>query len=377
MQPQKYPNKTTLLILLFWLAVSLACLWFLNVFQSILFPFVLSMIFAYLLDPLIGKLMNVAPKIGRGLAVILVMLLFAIVVFGLFILITPPLIKQIQAFTSDLPRLIQNITIKLIGTTEKFFGAVPFIDANNVSDSVNFDKINQWLSNNAQSIWKVSQSILPKLFNTGAYIISFLSLIFLTPVVTFYILLDWPKLKSSISQLIPRNYEHHVSAILTEINEVLAGFLRGQLLVCLILATWFSISLSLVGLNYGALIGIIVGFVAFIPYLGTWIGIVLALGTAFAQFDSLWKVLSVAIVLIIGQLVESNFLSPKLVGDRVNLHPVWIIFALFAGGTIAGFTGVIIAVPAAAAIGVLVRFLIKRYKESGFYLGFSQSNEQA
>ncbi len=372
---QPSPNKITFLILLFWLAIFLAGLWFLNIFHSILFPFVLSLILAYLLDPLIGKLMAVAPKLNRGFAVTLVMLLFVIVVSGLLILITPSLVKQIQAFASDLPRLIQAMTIKIITTMERLFGAVPFVEANNVSNAINFDQLNQWLSSNSQNIWKVSQTILPKLFNTGAYVISFLSLIFLTPVVTFYILLDWPKLKSNISYLIPRNYEYHVSTILTGINEVLAGFLRGQLLVCFILATWFSISLSVVGLNYGALIGIIVGFVAFIPYLGTWIGIVLALGTAVTQFDSLWKILSVATVLIIGQLVEANFLSPKLVGDRVNLHPVWIIFALFAGGTIAGFTGIIIAVPAAASIGVLVRFLVERYKESVFYLGFEQSDE--
>lgn len=371
-QIQKAPNKTTLLILFFWLAVFLACLWFLNVFHSILFPFVLSFILAYLLDPLIRKLMDIAPKISRGFAIALVMMLFLIILAGLMILIVPALIEQVQAFISDLPRLLQSFAFKI----ESLFGAVPFVEANSLANSPDFKQLSDWLSSNSQNIWKVTQTIIPKLFNTGAYIVSFLSLIFLTPVVTFYILLDWPKLKSNIAGLIPRNYEHHVSMILTEINKVLSGFLRGQLLVCSILAAWFAVSLSVVGLNYGALIGVIIGFVAFIPYLGTWIGIVLALGTALTQFDSVLKFLSVAIVLIIGQLVESNFLSPKLVGDRVNLPPVWIIFALFAGGVIAGFTGIIIAVPVAASIGVLVRFLIDRYKDSVFYLGFNVEKQE-
>ncbi len=372
---KKIPNKAALMSLIFWIVVLLAFLYFLNAFQSILLPFVLSLILAYLFDPLVEKICLKAPKLRRAAAIALVMLSFAIILTLLLMLIIPALIRQLNEFILSWPETIEAGLEKIKELTTRFFGVVPFIDNIDIHNPFEAGALQTWLKENSDAILKFVQRVLTKLFGTGASIVSFLSLIFLTPVVTFYILLDWSKLKESVGQSVPVHYQHHVRNILEEINAVLSGFLRGQLLVCAILATWFSITLSVIGLPYGILIGIIIGFVAFIPYLGTWIGIVLGLGSALTQFDNPLQILAVIVVLIMGQLAEGNYLSPKLVGDRVNLHPVWMIFALFAGGTIAGFTGVIIAVPVAATIGVLVRFLMQRYKESVFYLGFATDIE--
>jgi predicted PurR-regulated permease PerM len=196
------------------------------------------------------------------------------------------------------------------------------------------------------------------------------SLIVVTPVVAFYMLLDWDKMIAAIDGLVPLRHREDVRTLAREIDTALAGFLRGQSLVCLFLGLWYGIGLSLVGLNFGLLIGLAGGLLSFIPYVGSLTVLVLSLVVAIVQGWPDWKLLAMALgVVASGQFLEGNILSPKLVGESVGLHPVWVMFALLAFGSLLGFTGLILAVPLAAAAGVILRFATRRYRESPLYQG--------
>jgi predicted PurR-regulated permease PerM len=188
-------------------------------------------------------------------------------------------------------------------------------------------------------------------------------------VVTFYLLRDWDKVTARLDALLPRHHAGVIRAQAQAIDRMLAGFARGQATVCLVLATYYATGLMLVGLPFGLVVGIAAGLLTFIPYLGAASGFVIGIAIALVNFDTWSGPIAVAAIFAVGQVLEGNFLTPKLVGDRVGLHPVWIIFALLAGGTLFGFLGLLLAVPSAAAIGVLVRFAISRYLESPVYLG--------
>ena len=201
-------------------------------------------------------------------------------------------------------------------------------------------------------------------------LVSVVSLFVVTPVVAFYMLLDWDRMVATVDSWVPRDYVLTVRQIATDINTATAGFVRGQGTLCLILGTIYAVGLTLTGLNFAILIGLFAGLISFIPYVGSLTGLVLALGVAFVQFWPDWTmIVAVAVVFFIGQFIEGNILSPKLVGKSVGLHPVWLMFALFAFGALFGFVGLLIAVPAAAAVAVLVRFAIARYLESPLYKG--------
>jgi predicted PurR-regulated permease PerM len=196
----------------------------------------------------------------------------------------------------------------------------------------------------------------------------------ITPVVAFYMLLDWDKMIADIDGLVPIRHRETVRELACEIDKAMAGFVRGQSLVCLFLGLWYGVGLSLVGLNFGLLIGLCGGVLSFIPYVGSLIALVLAAGVAIVQDFPQWKLLAMSMgVVVTGQFLEGNILSPKLVGESVGLHPVWLIFALLAFGSLFGFTGLLAAVPVAAAAGVILRFAIRRYRESNLYTGGASS----
>ena len=204
----------------------------------------------------------------------------------------------------------------------------------------------------------------------GVAVINLLGLLFLTPVVTFYLLRDWEKVLAAIDGCLPLDHADTIRELARRSNEAIAGYVRGQALVCLSLGTIYAVGLTLVGLEFGFVIGLIAGIISFIPFVGTLVGATLAIGMALAQFPPDWMgVVKVAIVFLVGQALEGNVLSPKLVGDRVGLHAVWIMFALMAGGSLLGFVGVLVAVPIAAVVGVVVRYLLERYRTSWIYRG--------
>jgi predicted PurR-regulated permease PerM len=212
--------------------------------------------------------------------------------------------------------------------------------------------------------------MLSTLWTKGEALVSVLSLLVVTPVVAFYLLVDWDRVVSSLDSLVPLPRRQTVYELMGEINKALSGYVRGQLLVCGILGVYYAIALTLAGLNFGLLIGVVSGFLTFIPYVGSLTALVVSFAVAVAQFYPDWtRILIVPGVVLVGQFLEGNVLSPKLVGGSVGLHPVWLIFALLACGYFFGFVGLLLAVPLAAAIGVLTRFAIARYRSSAFYTG--------
>ena len=201
-------------------------------------------------------------------------------------------------------------------------------------------------------------------------LLDFLILLVVTPVVTFYLLLDWDRMLREINQILPRQHAPTIRRLARDIDQVLAGFIRGQLSVCVVLGAFYALALMAIGLKYGFLVGLVAGLISFVPYVGSVVGLLLSVGIALFQFwdDKFW-VLATAGIFFFGQFVEGNILSPNLIGKSVGLHPVWLILALAVFGTLFGFAGLLVAVPVSAALGVLWRFLVERYRESAIYTG--------
>jgi predicted PurR-regulated permease PerM len=203
----------------------------------------------------------------------------------------------------------------------------------------------------------------------GLALFDVLSVVLITPIVAFYLLRDWDKLTAAVESWLPREHRQVILGQVREVDRTLAGFVRGQASVCLALGVFYALALTAVGLNFGLVVGLAAGFLSFVPFVGSLVGFASSVGIAMFQYDDWLMVGVVAGIFIFGQAVEGNVLTPKLVGDRVGLHPVWVMFALLAGGSLFGFLGVLLAVPVAAVIGVLVRFLLGQYLASRYYRG--------
>jgi predicted PurR-regulated permease PerM len=342
--------------LLFWLAtvgVLVAMLWLLS---EILLPFIAGMALAYLLNPLTNRLerFGVRRAIAASLIVGFVVLAFIL----LALLIVPVLANQLTALISNIPSYV----LKLQGLIDSELPWLrKLLGPDDASKTIG-DLVNQgagYLVGFLRSLWSGGRSL-----------ISVFSLVVVTPVVAFYLICDWPRMVATVQKWIPVPHRATVQALALEIDAAIAGFVRGQTGVCLILGSFYALSLWTVGLNFGFLIGLISGLITFIPYVGSMTGLVLSVGVAIAQFwpDWTWIVVVLGIFLV-GQFFEGNILAPKLVGENIGLHPVWLIFAMFAFGYLFGFVGLLVAVPLAAAIGVLVRFGIRQYLASPLYTG--------
>lgn len=342
--------------LLIWLVALAVFIFLLVTLRAILLPFVVGMAIAYILDPVCDMLERWG--LSRKWATAVVTLLFVLLVVVALISIVPLLLQELTDFLSSLPDLIRQAQRRLIPLYETFRVRLhlPAISELNGIVQERLGNAMAWLA-----------QALQELLGRGLALASLLSLFFITPVVTFYMLRDWDLLVGHIDGLLPRQHVEIVRSQMREIDRTLAGFARGQAMVCLTLATYYAIALGVIGLPFGIVVGLTAGLLAFIPYVGATTGFVVSMAIALAQFDDWTRILMVVGVFVLGQAMEGNFLTPKLVGDRVGLHPVWIIFALLAGGALFGFLGLLLAVPTAAAIGVLVRFFIARYLASNLY----------
>lgn len=345
----------------FWVvgaAVFLGVLWLLN---DILLPFVVGMVVAYLLDPAVLRLQRFG--ISRTLATTVVTILAALASFGVSMAVLPPLFGQIQQLIAGAPDLALKAAMQVqpfIEPLRERFG-MPALSLQNLQAEAA-----QW----AGQVFAIAGGVAGGMLRGGAAVINLLALLFITPVVTFYLLRDWEKLLFAIDRNLPIDHADTIRELAHQSNQAIGGYIRGQALVCLSLGTIYAVGLTLVGLQFGFVIGLIAGAISFIPFVGTFVGAVLSIGMALAQFPPDWmSVAVVAGVFVIGQALEGNILSPKLVGDRVGLHPVWIMFALLAGGVLFGFVGVLVAVPIAAVVGVIVRYLVGRYRASALYRG--------
>lgn len=341
----------------FWVLTLVVGALVLYALREILLPFVAGMVLAYLLDPLANRLERIGINRLAATLVIIGAVVLAFV-FLLFMLV-PILSAQLGAFIENLPGYVSRIQAVTMDPNRewlrKFVGE-------GVADVQISDLVKQgagWITTFVKSLWSGGQAL-----------ISIFSLVVVTPVVAFYLLYDWNRIVAAVDNWIPRQNRDTVQALAREMNDAIAGFVRGQTAVCMILGSYYAVALTVTGLSFGLLIGLASGIITFIPYVGSMTGLVLAVGVAVAQFwPEYTPVITVLVIFFVGQFLEGYVLAPKLVGESVGLHPVWLMFALFAFGYLLGFVGLLIAVPLAAIIGVLIRFALRHYLESPFYTG--------
>ncbi|HYD07246.1 MAG TPA: AI-2E family transporter [Reyranella sp.] len=345
----------------FWVGVAagfLLLLWLLN---DILLPFVVGAVIAYFFDPVVSRLQRAG--LSRTWSTTVVTIAAVLIAVGGMMAIVPPLLGQLEELIAKAPNFVVKAARGLqpmIEPVRERLGLPP----------LGLDELQKAATQRAGQMLALVGSFAGTVAQRSFAIINVLGLVFLTPVVTFYLLRDWPRVLTAIDNALPLDHAGTIRGLAAEANAAVAGYIRGQALVCLCLGTFYAVGLSLLGLQFGFVIGLIAGLISFIPFVGTLVGGTLAIGMALAQFLPDWVgVIKVTAVFVVGNVIEGNFLAPKLVGDRVGLHPVWIMFALLAGGSLFGFTGVLIAVPVAAVIGVLVRHLMQRYRDSGLYRG--------
>lgn len=340
----------------FWLIILVIFLCLTYALRSILLPFVLGCLIGYLFDPLVDKLEKL--KINRTIASCIVLLSITLITIAAIVAFAYFTEQQIAVFIKGIPHylsLLQSKFSPLLNILQENF---PDLDE---------EAVVEYLQNNSANTLTLVGKALQKIINESYALLNIISLLLITPVVAFYMLLDWPAFIRSTDELLPKKYKKDIREQAKAADKIISSFIRGQISVCLILGTYYAVGLSIVGLDLGLLVGLIAGIISFIPYVGSITGFILSMGIAFAQFDTITPILEVAFVFLSGQFIEGNFLTPKLVGDSVDLHPVWIMLALLAGGVLLGFLGMIIAVPMAAVIGVLLRFAIAKYKQSPLY----------
>ncbi|MGX5850681.1 AI-2E family transporter [Mesorhizobium sp. PL10] len=345
----------------FWLGTAVFLALFLYIFSSILLPFVAGMVLAYFLDPVADRLQRLG--LSRLMATVVILIAFIILLVLAFVILIPVLATQMADFASKLPEYLTRLQSLITSFDPKWLEQKFGVNANGLRDGLN---------SLLTSGFGLLSTVFTSIWSSGVALVSVVSLFVVTPVVAFYMLLDWDRMVAVVDSWVPRDYVGTVRAIFRDINTATAGFVRGQGTLCLVLGAMYATGLTLTGLNFAILIGLFAGLISFIPYVGSLTGLVLAVGVAFVQFWPDWTmIVAVAVVFFIGQFIEGNILQPRLVGKSVGLHPVWLMFALFAFGALFGFVGLLIAVPASAAVAVLVRFAIARYLESPLYKGHS------
>jgi len=341
----------------FWVLTLLVGVLVLYVLREILLPFVAGMALAYLLDPLANRLERLG--VNRLVATLVIIGAVVLVFVVLILLFVPILSAQLGAFIEKLPGYVSRIQALAMDPNREWLRKIV---GEGVADTQVSDLVKQgagWITTFVKSLWSGGQALL-----------SIFSLIVVTPVVAFYLLYDWNRMVAAVDNWTPLQHRETVRGLAREMNKAIAGFVRGQTAVCLILGSYYAVALIVAGLSFGLLIGLASGIITFIPYVGSLTGLVLAGGVAIAQFwPEYTPIITVLAIFFIGQFIEGYVLAPKLVGESVGLHPVWLMFALFAFGYLLGFVGLLIAVPLAAVIGVLLRFVLRRYLESPFYTG--------
>ena len=340
-----------------WGVAALVLAVFLYVFSSAVMPFLAGMAIAYFLDPLADRLERLGASRLLATTVITVLALGATVGLGMIAL--PLLIDQTGQLIRSAPETIaaaQDL-IERIGRT---YAPNAFAEGGVLFEAFNTveTRVKEW-----------SLALVETAFTGGLALIDYLTLAVITPVVAFYMLLDWDRMVDEIDHWLPRRHAPEIRRLAGDVDRVLAGFVRGQVSVMMILGAFYALALMALGLRFGFVVGLFAGLISFIPFVGSMLGGALSIGIAVVQFwhEPVW-ISAVAAVFLIGQTVEGNFLTPKLVGNSVGLHPVWLMFALSAFGSLMGFAGLLIAVPMAAVIGVLARFGLERYREGRLYL---------
>lgn len=338
-------------------AVVIAAWLALQLFATILLPFVAAAGVAYFLDPLATRLVRAG--MPRGLAAFLLVLLLLAAILLFLLLLYPLILAQIGLLITRLPAyagMVREAAMQMMANLQARLGA-DFVDA----------RLRELVGSQAGNMLSFLASAASRLVGGGFAIFNALSLLVVTPVVSFYLLRDWPLVVTKLDVWLPRRYEALIRAQAREVDRILSAWVRGQALCCLVLALYYAVTLTVAGLDLGLIVGLASGILSFIPYVGSVVGLLTALGLALAQFPTWFGVAKIAVVFVLGQTLEGYVIYPRFLGDRVELPAVWVIFALFAGGAAFGFLGILLAVPVTATIGVLARFWLRRYLVSPLY----------
>lgn len=342
----------------FWLLVAIAALLFLYFVSGILLPFAAGLVLAYFLGPLVDWMEK--RGIGRVVGTTLVTLLYLGILFLIVAFVGPLITNQLVELVANLPAAAKQLQERLMG----------LLDA--LSAETGFDLRGQ-LQGSLSSLTSMASGamaeVLKGIVSGGLAVASILSLVIITPFVTFFLLLEWNRMIQHVDDLLPRRHVATLRTLFARMDNVLGGFLRGQAAVCAVMVIYYASALSICGLQYGLVIGVIAGVLTFVPFLGALTGLLLTAGFAIVQYDSFLAMMLPIGLYLVGQTVESYVITPRLVGRQIGLHDVWVIFSVLAGGALFGVWGVLLAVPVAGCIGVLVRFAVERYRASRFYRG--------
>jgi predicted PurR-regulated permease PerM len=352
--------------MMFWAAALVTLILALWLLGDIMLPFIAGLVLAYFLDPVADALQRLG--LPRLAATLLILTASIVTIVVLLVLLLPVLGDQIARFASNLPSLVQALVKLFDDLAPQWLKDMVAASGTNLPASLSdvAGKAAVWLA-----------AILTSILSGGLALVNVISLLVVTPIVAFYMLNDWDHMVAKVDGWLPRDHHNTIRGLARQIDEAMAGFIRGQGTVCLLLGIFYAMALSSVGLNFGLLIGLGAGLLSFVPYVGTIIGGVLAIGMALIQFWPDWiQILIIIGIFVAGQFIEGNFLSPNLVGNRIGLHPVWLMFALFAFGYLFGFVGLLLAVPLAAAVGVLSRFALQQYLKSPLYLGVATQKKE-
>jgi predicted PurR-regulated permease PerM len=347
---------------LFWLALTTMVAYLVYLLAPVITPFAIAALIAYVSDPLVDWLEDLhirSWRLGRTLAVTLVFIMLTTLLVVSVLIMVPILIRQFRELVAYVPELVDWVTGQALPGLTAWLG----LEQTDLDASA----VTEWIKDYWRELTSAALDVAGTLGRGGKAMVTMAANLALIPVVGFYLMRDWDKIIQGAQNLLPRNVVANVSDLVSEIDETLSAFIRGQMMVMVALGLIYATGLSLVGLNMAFLIGLIAGLLSIVPYLGTAVGIAVAVAVALFQFGDVMHVLLVCIVFTVGQMSESMFLTPKLVGDRVGLHPVVVIFAVLAGGQLFGFLGVLLALPVTAALNVVVRHAQELYQSSWLY----------
>jgi predicted PurR-regulated permease PerM len=344
---------------LFWLAAAIVLILLIALLRGIILPFVAGIVIAYFLNPLADRLTQWG--LPRGIAATLIVAAFACVLAAALIFLVPLLVSQAQQFAAALPDEIRRLRALIETWAREQLGAsYPEFEAG-------MDRSAQALTENMSSL---AGYVASSLWSQGRALFDFLSLLLVTPLVVFYLLIDWHPMLAKLDSWLPRAHAATIRKLASEVNGAVSAFIRGQGTVCLVLAVYYAVALASMGLRYGLLVGLATGLMSFVPFVGWALGLLTATTIAFVQFwPETVPILTVVAIFGFAQVLDAGFLGPKIVGSKIGLHPVWLIFSLFVFSYLFGFVGVLVAVPIAAATGVLVRFALQLYLASPVYSG--------
>ncbi|MDD3021212.1 MAG: AI-2E family transporter [Alphaproteobacteria bacterium] len=344
--------------LIFWATALAGILFLVWLFKSMLLPFVLGGAIAYLLNPLVNRLVRFGAK--RRVVVLGILGCFLTVLVALLAIILPILVREAAGFVDDVPQYAHKIWLliepRILWIQEK------------MGQQITADQIQDAMKENIGKALQVGKGVLGGLTTGGLAIVDFFTTILITPVVAYFLMKEWPRVTSYVKEMLPKEHEEVIVNLAGQIDGKISGFVRGQIIVCLCLGLVYAVALSVAGLNYGFLIGLGTGVLSIIPFVGSAVGLVTSLVVSYLQSGGdITFIGIIAAIFFVGQFIEGNFITPKLLGDSVGLHPLWIIFSLMAGGSLLGLLGMFLSIPVAASIGVIAGFMIEQYKASAYY----------